>query len=136
MIDRPALRQWCASVEQQFVGQTRVPAAFLQTAIDYIRVLCGTGEVPAAGPVPPEAAPAAPAASGTAAKAPDYRPLLEEAAFILEQEGWLLGRIQHDGGGTSRRVGQFADRYSEWSAKVKIWRAQHPGVWPEPPDNS
>lgn len=65
----------------------------------------------------------------------DRQALLEEAAFILEQEGWLLGRLKHEGRSGSR-VNQFADRQQAWLDRVRAYRAQNPGVWPEPPDNS
>jgi hypothetical protein len=61
--------------------------------------------------------------------------LLENAALILEQEGWLLGRMVYVSG-SSRRLQQFADRYQEWQDQVKAYRDANPGVWPEPPDNS
>jgi uncharacterized protein YodC (DUF2158 family) len=60
--------------------------------------------------------------------------LLEEAAFILEQEGWLVGRAAHDT--SSGRLTRFATRYTAWQAKVKSYRESHPGEWQEPPDNS
>jgi len=60
--------------------------------------------------------------------------LLDQAAFILEQEGWLVGRAARDTG--SSRLRQFHERYAEWQAKVKLFREQHPGEWAIPPDNS
>lgn len=66
---------------------------------------------------------------------PQRQYLLEQAALILEQEGWLLARMTHDGVG-GRRVAQFRDRFEEWRQKVKEFRNQNAEVWPEPPDNS
>lgn len=59
--------------------------------------------------------------------------LLAEAAFILEQEGWLIGRAAHEIG--SRRLAAFEKRYQEWREKVKEFRKLNPD-WKEPPDNS
>ncbi len=61
--------------------------------------------------------------------------LLETAALILEQEGWLLGRMVYEGG-VGRRILQFSERYREWQDQVQAYRTQHPGAWPEPLDNS
>ena len=60
--------------------------------------------------------------------------ILDEAAFILEQEGWMLSRYANDT--HSSRLGRFSERYKAWEAKVKAYRAEHPNEWPEPPDNS
>ncbi len=60
--------------------------------------------------------------------------LLLEAAIILEQEGWLVVRQANDTG--SRRLRNFAERYSEWQKKVKAARERDQTMWPEPPDNS
>jgi len=40
--------------------------------------------------------------------------LLEQAALILEQEGWLICRYARETG--SGRMRDFADRYKEWQA--------------------
>jgi hypothetical protein len=60
--------------------------------------------------------------------------LLAEAAFILEQEGWILRRSARES--RSSRMGQFADRYEAWQAKLDAFRAHNPGQWPVPTDNS
>ncbi len=60
--------------------------------------------------------------------------LLEEAALILEQEGWLLQRLAQETG--SGRLRRFFRRYEAWQTKVNAWRSKHPETWPEPPDNS
>lgn len=60
--------------------------------------------------------------------------LVDEAAFILEQEGWMLSRFARDT--MSSRLSHFSDRYKAWQEKVKAYRAEHPNEWPEPPDNS
>jgi len=65
---------------------------------------------------------------------PTKQELAEEAAFILEQEGWMLGRFARDT--MSSRLEHFSERYQAWQAKVKEYRAAHPDEWPEPPDNS
>jgi hypothetical protein len=59
--------------------------------------------------------------------------LLEEAV-ILEQEGWLLGRLSREM--DSRRMRAFNKRYEEWQARVKEARSRGEDMWPEPPDNS
>ena len=61
--------------------------------------------------------------------------LLDEAALILEQEGWLLARMVHDGNQSSR-LRRLSERSRAWQNKVDAFRAKHPGVWREPPDNS
>jgi hypothetical protein len=60
--------------------------------------------------------------------------LRAEAALILEQEGWLIGRAAHET--KSARFSDFYDRYRSWREKVKAFRASNPNAWPEPPDNS
>lgn len=62
--------------------------------------------------------------------------LLEEAAEILEQEGWLVGRHAHELSGSSARWNAFSKRYSSWQEKVNQARKQGLDMWPEPPDNS
>jgi hypothetical protein len=66
---------------------------------------------------------------------PQRNHLLEQAALILEQEGWLLARMTHDGVG-GNRVARFRDRFEAWQQKVREFRDHNAGVWPEPPDNS
>jgi len=68
-------------------------------------------------------------------KVPSQRAFLEEAALILEQEGWLVSRHSREEP-RSRRWGDFATRYEAWKARVEMYRGAHPGKWPEPPDNS
>jgi hypothetical protein len=58
--------------------------------------------------------------------------LMEEAALILEQEGWLIERCAHETGGS--RLRRFSERYKDWQSKVKSFREQDLNVWPEPPD--
>jgi hypothetical protein len=60
--------------------------------------------------------------------------LLEQAAYILEQEGWLIGRAARDTGST--RLKQFYERYAAWQAEVRALREAQPGEWAAPPDNS
>jgi hypothetical protein len=60
--------------------------------------------------------------------------LRAEAAFILEQEGWLVGRYARDI--HSMRLTIFFERFSSWLEKVKAFRVANPNAWPEPPDNS
>lgn len=60
-----------------------------------------------------------------------------EGAYILEQEGWLLGRaVNSEWGAGQRRMRSFWERYADWQRRVNEFRAQNPDVWPEPPDNS
>jgi len=62
---------------------------------------------------------------------------LVKGAFILEQEGWLIGRAANSElGAGNGRLRRFCERYTEWQEKVKQFRTQFPGEWPEPPDNS
>jgi hypothetical protein len=60
--------------------------------------------------------------------------LLADAAFILEQEGWLVKRHAHENPHT--RMARFSERYAAWQEEVNAFRKEHPGEWPEPPDNS
>jgi hypothetical protein len=60
--------------------------------------------------------------------------LKAEAALILEQEGWLIGRAARDM--PSARLEWFDERLRSWLEKVKAFRAANPNTWPEPPDNS
>ncbi len=64
----------------------------------------------------------------------EKQPLLEEAALILEQEGWQLSRLARET--SSRRLSDFSKREQTWAEKVKQYRKDHPGEWEEPPDNS
>ncbi len=109
MIDRPGILHWCDSIEQAIAYQDRPPTDFLTQALQYLRAL--------------------------SAEVDPRQPLLEEAALVLEQEGWLLGRMQHEGRGGGR-INQFADRHKQWLEKIKAFRVQNPNTWPEPPDNS
>lgn len=60
-----------------------------------------------------------------------------EGAYILEQEGWLLGRaVNSEWGAGQRRMRSFFERYDDWQHRVREFREQNSGVWPEPPDNS
>ena len=60
-----------------------------------------------------------------------------EGAYILEQEGWLLDRaVNSEWGAGQRRMRSFFERYDDWRRRVKEFREQNPGAWPEPPDNS
>lgn len=60
-----------------------------------------------------------------------------EGAYILEQEGWLLGRaVNSEWGAGQGRMRSFWERYADWQRRVKEFRAQNPEAWPEPPDNS
>jgi hypothetical protein len=62
--------------------------------------------------------------------------LLEMAALILEQEGWLAGRFAHEI--NNGRLRRFSDRYQAWQAKLNQFREQAPdnNGWPVPEDNS
>jgi hypothetical protein len=60
--------------------------------------------------------------------------LLEDGAFILEQEGWMLARWARET--SSSRIRQFSERYEAWVSRVRAFREANPGVWKEPPDNS
>jgi hypothetical protein len=62
------------------------------------------------------------------------RDLEAQAALILEQEGWLVGRQAHESG--SSRMTAFNDRIVAWRRELQEFRANHPSEWPEPPDNS
>lgn len=57
-----------------------------------------------------------------------------EAAYILEQEGWIIGRLAHET--QNSRARDFYDRYKQWKQKVNQFRTSNPNDWPEPPDNS
>jgi len=60
-----------------------------------------------------------------------------EGAYIFEQEGWLLDRaVNSEWGAGQGRLRLFWERYDDWQRRVKEFRKQNPGVWPEPPDNS
>lgn len=59
---------------------------------------------------------------------------LEEAAVILEQEGWLISRYARDTG--SNRLRRFAERVDKWQDAVDAFRLVQPDEWPRPPDNS
>ena len=65
-----------------------------------------------------------------------HQTLLEEAALILEQEGWLVERAGYDTG--SSRMRRFGERYRAWQTKVDEFRKSTPQAeaWPKPPDNS
>jgi hypothetical protein len=60
--------------------------------------------------------------------------LESEAAYILEQEGWLAGLFAHELG--SSRLQRFAERYNAWQKRVNEFREKYPNEWPIPPDNS
>ncbi|MCK9567895.1 hypothetical protein M0R72_02960 [Candidatus Pacearchaeota archaeon] len=63
--------------------------------------------------------------------------LMADGAYILEQEGWLIDRAANsEYGAGNRRLMSFSERYVDWQRRVKEFRQQNPGVWPEPPDNS
>jgi hypothetical protein len=60
-----------------------------------------------------------------------------EGAYILEQEGWLLGRaVNSELGAGQRRMRSFFERYDNWQQRVNEFRQQNPGAWPVPEDNS
>lgn len=60
--------------------------------------------------------------------------LIEEAAFILEQEGWVAEMLAREIGNS--RLRRFGERYRQWQNKVKEFRKENPTEWEEPPDNS
>lgn len=60
-----------------------------------------------------------------------------EGVYILEQEGWLIGRAANsEWGAGNRRLKNFWERYADWQRRVNEFRQQNPEAWPVPPDNS
>jgi len=59
--------------------------------------------------------------------------LLEAAALILEQEGWVIERFAYEN--CSSRLNHLAKRYRDWQNQVNQARAEGQ-EWPVPPDNS